>query len=78
MFPEKENKLHANFSICIDCTPCGGNCSFLQNSVMFVKDSMRMRVTNLHFDSSQSVCDGACGKKCINNFKLTSILRRRL
>lgn len=72
---EQEQKLHANFSICLQCQPCGTGCSYFSNTITFIPDKYKKKIRNLTFDQSQAVCNGECAKECITKFSFAKTLK---
>lgn len=73
--PLVTNRFHTHFSVCLQCKPCGGDCSFLDNSVVFIRNQETRRVNRVVFDTSLAACNGECGYHCVTNFKLIEILK---
>lgn len=73
--PLATNKFHTHFSVCLQCKPCGGDCSFLDNNVTFIRNRKTNRMSLLVFDTSMAACNGQCGYDCGTKFKLTEILK---
>lgn len=66
---------HTDFSVCLQCKPCGGDCTFFDNSVVFIRNRRTRRVERLKFDTSLAACNGECGYHCVTNFKLTEAIK---
>lgn len=63
------------FTICLQCKPCGSGCLFLDNNISFIKDNQTRRVSRVIFDSSMAACNGQCGYDCVTKFKLTKTIK---
>lgn len=65
---------HADFSICMDCHACGGDCALLNNHVVFVIDNISKEIKELTYDRGLGVCGDKCTKPCMSNLHLTEAL----
>lgn len=73
--PLATDKILTHFSACLQCKPCDGDCSFLDNNVTFIRNRKTNRVSRLFFDTSMAACTGQCGYDCVTKFKLTETLK---
>ncbi len=67
--------IHA--SSCLQCNPCGGGCTIIDNRISFVFDSEKKRFSHLLFDPTPIVCMGRCGKSCQAAFRLVQEVKHR-
>lgn len=73
---ENPTASHADFSVCLQCEPCGGGCTFLDNRVVFVKNAATRHVSHIQFDTSLAVCGAQCGKHCVSGLKLAEVEKK--
>lgn len=64
-------------SSCLECKPCGNDCTIVNNRISFITDSEKKRFSHLLLDSAPKACMGRCGKSCQAALHLVQEVKHR-